>query len=102
MFLATANVSFAQQTSTCSNADFELGNFSNWSGTTGGCCPIISTATGIVNGRHTIMTGNGFDPFSNGNIPVVAPGGLFSARLGNSNIGAEAEQLSYSFSVGTN
>jgi gliding motility-associated-like protein len=102
LFLATANVSFAQQTSTCSNADFELGNFSNWSGTTGGCCPIISTATGIVNGRHTIMTGNGFDPFSNGNIPVVAPGGLFSARLGNSNIGAEAEQLSYSFSVGTN
>ena len=48
------------------NADFELGNFANWTATTGTCCPINSTSPGIVNGRHTIMTGAGTDPNTNG------------------------------------
>ena len=90
---------FATGQSTCPNADFEQGNFSNWTGYRGGCCPIVANNPGIVNGRHTIMTGNGVDPFSNGTIPVVAPGGTFSARLGNSNVGAQAERLTYSFLV---
>jgi gliding motility-associated-like protein len=89
----------AGQLSSCANADFEQNNFANWVGTTGSCCPINSTAPGIVPGRHTIMSGPGTDPNTNGALPVVAPGGQFSARLGNDNIGAEAEQLSYQFSV---
>jgi PKD repeat protein len=89
----------AQQTSSCTNADFELNNFSNWIGRTGDCCPVNTTQPGIVTGRHTIMSGPGFDPNSNSLIPLVAPGGQFSARLGNDNVGAEAEQLSYSFLV---
>ena len=87
------------QLSSCENADFEQNSFLNWSGTTGTCCPINSTVPGIVPGRHTIMTGPGTDPNTNGAVTVVAPGGLFSARLGNDNIGAEAEQLSYQISV---
>ena len=89
----------AGQLSSCANADFEQNNFANWVGTTGSCCPINSTAPGIVPGRHTIMSGPGTDPNTNGALSVVAPGGQFSARLGNDNIGAEAEQLSYQFSV---
>jgi gliding motility-associated-like protein len=87
------------QLSSCANADFEQNNFTNWVGTTGSCCPINSTVPGIVPGRHTIMSGPGTDPNTNGALSVVAPGGQFSARLGNENIGAEAEQLSYQFSV---
>jgi gliding motility-associated-like protein len=83
----------------CPNANFEQGNFSNWTGSTGDCCPIDLFNNGIVNGRHTIMTGNGTDPNTCNTVPVVAPGGLFSAQLGNDDIGAEAEGLSYTFFV---
>lgn len=87
------------QLSSCANADFEQNSFVNWTGTTGTCCPINSTVPGIVPGRHTIMSGPGTDPNTNGAITVVAPGGQYSARLGNDSVGAEAEQLSYQISV---
>ncbi len=90
------------QTSSCLNADFELNNFTGWQGTTGSCCPINSTVPGLVATRHTIMTGPGTDPNTNGVLKVVAPGGQYSARLGNDNVGAEAEQLIYSFPVSPN
>ena len=49
------------------------------------------------------MTGPGTDPFTLGQLTVIAPGGQYSARLGNSNSGSQAEQLIYSFNVsGTN
>jgi gliding motility-associated-like protein len=98
LVLGTSTVSYAQLSS-CANADFEQNSFANWTGTTGLCCPINSITPGIVPGRHTIMTGPGTDPNTNGAVTVVAPGGTFSARLGNDNIGAEAEQLSYQISV---
>jgi gliding motility-associated-like protein len=87
------------QLSSCANADFELNSFANWTGTTGSCCPINSVLPGIVSGRHTIMTGPGTDPNTNGAVTVVAPGGTFSARLGNDDVGGEAEQLSYQIAV---
>lgn len=83
----------------CPNADFETGTFANWQGRTGSCCPINTPTNGIVPGRHTIMTGPGIDPNSCGQIPVVAPGGVFSARLGNASAGSEAERLLYTFNV---
>ncbi len=95
--LLLASQAFPQ--SSCGNTGFEMGDFSSWSGTTGQCCPINSTFPGIVTGRHTIMSGAGFDPNTGNNIPVVAPGGSFSARLGNSNTGSEAEQLRFSLIV---
>ena len=83
----------------CPNAGFEQGNFSNWQGRTGNCCPISLPTAGIVNGRHTITSGTGTDPRTCNQVTVVAPGSNFSARLGNNNVGAEAEGLSYNFFV---
>ena len=83
----------------CDNADFESGTFQNWIGQTGNCCAISTPTNGIVAGQHTIMTGAGFDPNSCGQIPVVAPGSIFSARLGNDLSGFGAERLRYNFTI---
>ncbi len=101
----------------CENADFELANFQNWSGETGlvtssVCCAINNTSNqspatnGIIPGRHTIMTGTGTDPYTCGQLPVVAPGGgTFSVRLGNDvSAGhtypdAECERLRYVYNI---
>ena len=88
--------------SICTNADFESGTFQNWTGQTGTCCGVNTPNNGIVNGQHTIMTGNGIDPFSCGDIPVVAPGSTFSARLGNDASNYGAERLRYSFNISPN
>ena len=87
------------QTSSCTNSDFELGNFNGWSGQTGSCCPISTTPSAIITGRHTIMTGTGTDPNTCNNVTVVAPGGTYSARLGNSSVGRQAEKLTYTIPV---
>jgi len=82
---------------TCPNADFSQSNFSNWVGYTGtftNCCP----TQGIVNGRHTIMTG-GTDAHTGNLLNVLPPGATRSARLGNDNVNAEAERLRYSLTV---
>lgn len=89
--------------SQCLNADFELGNFIGWQGMRGVCCPINTPLMGIVPGRHTIMSGNGTDPNTCNQVPVVCPwGGNFSARLGNANVGNQAEALRYTFTVTPN
>ncbi|GEM_PF-865382 len=82
-----------------SNLDFESGNLTGWSGATGFCCPIEINQHGFSGLQHTIMNGNGFDPYSLGQIPVVAPGGNFSLRLGNDSVHSEAERASYTFTV---
>lgn len=89
---------FAQQSS-CPNSDFESGTFNGWQGGIGNCCPINISNTSIVNGRHTIMTGTGTDPNTCGNVTVVAPGGVYSARLGNDNTDSESEKLTYVINV---
>ena len=91
---------YGQQAVNCINADFESGNFDNWAGKTGACCPVTMSTTGLVPGRHTIVEGTGSDPLSLDLIPYTPPGGgKYIARLGNSNVGAESEQLLYSFTV---
>lgn len=88
------------QTSSCPNSGFDVGNFSGWTGGTGYCCPITIGNNVIIAGRHTIMSGTGTDPNTNGAVPVVAPGGgPYSARLGNDQSGGEAERLSYTIAV---
>lgn len=87
---------FTQSVNPCPpNVDFELGNLSNWKFYTGTCCPIATGLPGLpVNGRHTLMSGNGLDPY--GNFPVVAPGGgNYSLKLGNANTGSESERARY-------
>lgn len=83
----------------CVNADFSNNDFTGWTGRTGSCCPLNMSGTGIVNGRHTIMTGNGTDPNACDDITVVAPGYQYSARLGNPSVGAQGERLSYTYNV---
>ena len=92
----TANV-YSQ--SSCPNSDFESGTLDGWQGQTGACCPIYTSPSGIVSGRHTIMTGTGTDPNTCDVVHVVSPGGLYSARVGNDQVNAEAETLSYRVTV---
>ncbi len=94
----------AQSLVTCpQNIDFNLGNLSLWNcytgqsttGPVGGTAIFTgSTLSGPITNRHTITSGAGFDPY--GGFPVVAPGGgLFSLKLGNDSIGAQAERVRY-------
>lgn len=80
----------------CNNVGFELGTFEGWEGSYG--AEGVISEQGLVEGRHTIMTGGGMDPITN-QIPVVAPGSNYSVRLGNSNDGFEADQLVTKFLV---
>lgn len=98
-FLLIVQSITAQNVSSCTNSDFELGDFTGWQGQTGSCCPVSTAPSGIIAGRHTIMSGTGTDPLTCDNVSVVAPGGTYSARIGNSQVGAEAEKLSYSLTV---
>jgi gliding motility-associated-like protein len=89
------NMSFSQ--SSCPNLGFDQNNFSNWTGYTG-TYSNPAQSTGIVNGRHTIMTG-GTDPNTCGGLSRVPPGASWSARLGDDGSGAEGERLTYSMPV---
>ncbi|MHC1707901.1 MAG: PKD domain-containing protein [Bacteroidales bacterium] len=86
----------------CTNADFSLLNFEYWqaytgmhSGSMNGCCP----NTGVVPGRHTIISQTTVDTNTCGNLTVPPPGFDACARIGNANDGSEAERLVYSFTV---
>jgi len=92
------------------NIDFEKGDFSHWE------CFIGSTFTingqnvikldpsPPVPGRHDLITASSGAPQMDfyGGFPTLCPyGGTYSVKLGNDNIGAEAEGLSYTFTVPT-
>ena len=95
--LLVPNMSFSQVSP--ANIGFEAGNFNGWVGATGQCCPVYTPQSGIDTARHIITSGNFTDPYSNGMVNVVAPGSLFSARLGNNSGSAESENLEYAFTV---
>jgi PKD repeat protein len=90
----------------CTNMGFDAGNLTGWFPTTGTSTtgPVTSptpiytmTNVGAVAGRHTIVS-SGTDPC--GGFSQVAPGGAPSSlRLGNNLTGAEAEQISQTFTV---
>lgn len=98
LFLLSGGYAFSQPGASCPNADFSMNGFQNWVGGIGNCCPIVITNPNTIqNGRHTIMT-PGLDPI----VPMLTrtpPGIPQSARLGNSQVGAQAESLTYSFTV---
>lgn len=90
----------------CPNADLSMGDFTNWVGYTGSCCPINFTNPAhsptpgqpyIVNDRHTLETGGNDSKVAA--LSKVPPGYSRSARIGNSSVGAQAEGLSYTFTV---
>jgi gliding motility-associated-like protein len=85
--------------STCGNLDFENGNFDNWKTYVGNTDNIDTLSVQSFDPyRFAIMSG-GYDSISGYTIPMVAPGGTFSCRLGNSNVGAEAEKMTYTLNV---
>ena len=63
--------------------------------------------TGIVDGRHTLITRQGTDPKTGGQLPLLPPGENSVIRLGNYCVGAgagfagdgEAEAITYRFIV---
>lgn len=101
------------------NIDFSSGNFNNWicwtgtsvtgtsttgaafssgavSGPIGGSAPGSSAST--PRSRHAITNGSDTDYY--GGFPIVSPlGGLYSMRIGNDLVGAEAERIQYRIHV---
>jgi gliding motility-associated-like protein len=89
------------------NIDFEDGTFNGWTCYTGGVSAgggqntISLNPSGPISGRHTMMSsfpGDGLDPY--GSFPVNCPNGSgYSIKLGNTSGGAEAEGISYEFTI---
>jgi gliding motility-associated-like protein len=89
------------------NIDFELGDFSNWEcsiGNTtvrGGQNVITLNPSPPIPGRHEIITNRSAAQMDfYGNFPTLCPyGGKYSVKLGNASVGAEAEGISYTFTI---
>lgn len=84
------------------NINLESGDFTGWTAGTGSCCPFNITGHGFDTLQHRITKGNDYDPYSQGMISTVYPGGSYSALLGNDSIHAESEQLNYPMLVPNN
>ena len=57
--------------------------------------------TGIAPNRHTVITQVGYDPNTNNTLPTIPDCRDYSVRLGNDNVGAEAESISVNYTVDT-
>lgn len=91
------------------NIDFEKGDFSDWTCYTGSVAGVggqniisLSNSNGPSFDQHTMydrLTSSGItDPY--GGFPVVCPNGSrYSVKLGNTSGGAQAEGLSYEFTI---
>ena len=55
--------------------------------------------TGIVPGRHTLITEQGTDPRTDSLLPLLPEGETAVVKLGNELVGAEAESIVYTFTV---
>ena len=98
----------------CTNMDFEMGNFTGWTGfigdnTVNSNGPLQSIVNGFfttgmdalvtdMNARHTIVSAaSGNDMY--GGFPCVAPGGNYSCRLGNTYANYQGEAIEQTFVV---
>lgn len=66
----------------------QYGNFQN---------PFMNT--GIAYGRHTVITQQGSDPNTGHQLPFLPPGENRVVRLGNEQVGKQAEAITYQFTV---
>ncbi len=108
LLCCTLQTAFAQECP--QNIDFETGTFNGWVCYTGnvinagGVNQINLSPSGPASGRHTMLSsfpGDGIDPF--GGFPVNCPNGSgHSIKLGNTSGGAEAEGISYTFTIPAN
>jgi len=93
------------------NIDFENGNFSGWTLYTGDVSTSgtqnlinLTQTPGPVPNRHQMLSitpGDGLDQY--GHFPKNSPNGsAHSVKLGNDNVGSEAEGMSYDFTIPAN
>ncbi len=93
----------------CDNEDFETGSTAGWWGFYGSILKdgtVVVDEAGLIKDRHKIMNrSDGLDPIASKfcqelrQLPVVAPGGNHSLRLGNEAIGGDAEKIIKRFIV---
>jgi len=104
IFLCLSNLTFGQ--SSCPvNIDFELGTFQNWQCYIGNVNDINNvnvinvTPSAPTTNRHVIVPkGTQTDPY--GGFSISPPdGSAYCVKLGNDGTGAQAEQMSYTFTV---
>lgn len=88
--ILVCGTSLYAQLSTCQNLGFELGNFTNWEGTTWNYSfkPDNEITTPPVDGikprRHTIITNqNAYDAVTGNELKLIPPGFNYSCRLGD-------------------
>jgi hypothetical protein len=55
--------------------------------------------TGIASGRHTVITQQGADPYTGYQLPFLPPGESAVVKLGNEQVGKQAEAVTYHFTV---
>lgn len=88
------------------NIDFETGTFNGWTCYTGNTAAVSGqnvinlSPSGPVPGRHTLISSNtsAVDPY--GGFPVKCPNGSgYTLKLGNDIGGAQAEGVSYDFTI---
>ncbi len=88
------------------NIGFDYGDFTNWQGATGsvGSDGTVSmSSNGIVSGRHTLFYAKDKQKDPYGGFLIASPNGSSCCvRLGDSNTGRQAEQLTYTFTVPAN
>jgi len=115
LLLVSASAHLMSQISSCDNLDFSRGDFTNWVGHTS-IYPKSTPGTnvnipyyyntGIVPGRHTIISASTPDPYACNNVLTLPPGMQFCARLGNGGKGPwgdgvkwQNDYLSYTLNV---
>ena len=90
---------FAAAQAVCPNfTDLNSPNVTGFTGSTSN--PFASS--GVVSGRHTLITAQGTDPNTGGALSFLPAGESQVIKLGNERTGAEAEALTYRFSVDIN
>ncbi|HEX6914659.1 MAG TPA: gliding motility-associated C-terminal domain-containing protein [Chitinophagaceae bacterium] len=105
IFLLFTVVSRAFTQGTCPpNIGFEQGNFTGWTchaGSISVTSGVNVSPSGVIPGRHTLLQNTiPQEKDLYGNFPVNCPNGSgYSIRLGNSSVGAQAERVSYTFTV---
>jgi gliding motility-associated-like protein len=93
------------------NIDFETGTFNGWTCHVGNVAAIggenvisLSPTAGPITGQHTMYVNNGSGETDfYGGFPVTCPNGSgYSVKLGNTTGGAQAEGMSYQFTIPAN
>jgi gliding motility-associated-like protein len=118
LLLLCVNYLYAQKVSSCANSDFSSGDFTNWTAHTsiypantsgsdvGVNGPPYYYNTGVLPGRHTLITTATPDPFTCGNVLTLPPNEKACVRIGNGGFGPwgdgagyERDFLAYTFSI---